>query len=65
MHRWFKSSHSGGNDSCVEVAVPPNRSVLVRDTKAVAGPILRFSATEWQAFVTAVRHGEFTIATNI
>jgi uncharacterized protein DUF397 len=58
--RWFKSSHSGGNDTCLEVAYPPNRSVLVRDTKAVgAGPTLHFPATDWRAFLTAVRDGEF------
>jgi uncharacterized protein DUF397 len=59
-YRWFTSSHSSGNDACVEVAMPPNRSVLVRDTKAVgSGPILCFPAARWRVFVTAVRDGEF------
>ncbi|MBO0850833.1 MAG: DUF397 domain-containing protein [Pseudonocardia sp.] len=59
-HRWFTSSHSDDADACVEVAYPPNRSVLVRDTKAAGtGPTLRFRAAEWRVFLTAVRDGEF------
>jgi hypothetical protein len=60
--RWIKSSHSDDKDMCVEVALPPNRSVLVRDTKAgPTSPILRLPASEWQAFLTAVREGEFDV----
>lgn len=58
--QWFKSSHSDDNDACLEVATPPNRSVLVRDTKAAgAGLTLRFPAADWRRFLTAVRDGEF------
>lgn len=40
--------------------MPPNQMVLVRDTKAAgAGPILRFPAAEWSAFLTAVGKDEF------
>jgi hypothetical protein len=53
--RWFKSSHSGGNDTCVEVALAPD-AALVRDTKANAlGPILRFDPNGWCAFLTNLR----------
>lgn len=59
-YRWFKSSHSAGNDACVEVAYQPNRSVLVRDTKAAgSGPTLRFPTADWRVFLTAVRDGQF------
>jgi hypothetical protein len=52
--RWFKSSHSGGNDTCVEVALTPG-AVLVRDTKAAAsGPTLRFDPTSWRAFLATL-----------
>lgn len=58
---WRKSSYSnahGGN--CVEVADLPDGGRLVRDTKDEGrGPNLRFTASEWQAFVLGVRDGEF------
>ncbi|MQS08623.1 DUF397 domain-containing protein [Streptomyces alkaliphilus] len=53
-HRWIKSSHSGGNGACVEVLSPAPRALLVRDSKAPAGPRLAFSADSWTAFVGSV-----------
>jgi hypothetical protein len=47
---WRKSSRSGTN-GCVEVAV--------RDSKDRNGPVLRFNAHEWEAFLAGVRNGEF------
>ncbi len=32
--------------------------VLVRDSKDLSGPILKFSVPEWRAFVAGVHHGE-------
>lgn len=56
---WRKSSYSsdqGGN--CVEVAnLPDGRAV--RDSKDPHGAALVFTATEWVAFTTGVRAGEF------
>ncbi|MEU2552013.1 DUF397 domain-containing protein [Streptomyces sp. NPDC013313] len=48
---WYKSSYSGaeGGD-CVEVA-SGTAVVHVRDTKAVAGPILSVSREAWAGFV--------------
>ena len=57
---WAKSSHSGGGDNCVEVALRPDGSALVRDSKAgEASPILNFTPAEWRAFLAGVRAGEF------
>lgn len=57
---WAKSSHSGSNDTCVEVAPLPDGGMLMRDSKlGDAGPVLRFTAAEWRAFVAGVRDGEF------
>lgn len=53
---WRTSSKSGGTN-CVEVALLSD-VVLVRDSKARSGPILRFSSREWDAFVTGIRHGK-------
>lgn len=52
---WYKSSHSGpeGGD-CVEVAAVPD-TVHVRDSKNAHGPVLRFPAEGWAAFVAHAR----------
>ncbi|WP_377269844.1 DUF397 domain-containing protein [Peterkaempfera sp. SMS 1(5)a] len=50
---WRKSSYSGANGQCVEVAVPGPASVAVRDSKDPLGPALTFSPEAWAAFVAA------------
>ena len=54
---WHKSSHSGGQGNCVEVADMPDSSHAVRDSKDPEGPILRFPAEAWRAFVASVKSG--------
>jgi Domain of unknown function (DUF397) len=51
-----KSSYSGQQNNCVEVA-PAREGTAVRDSKDPAGPVLRFSADAWRAFVGAVKSG--------
>ncbi|MGS2586514.1 DUF397 domain-containing protein [Streptomyces hebeiensis] len=48
---WFKSSYSGaeGGD-CVEVAAGTG-VVHIRDSKAVAGPVIHVSREAWAGFV--------------
>lgn len=46
---WFKSSYSGGEQDCVEVAKTPG-AVHVRDSKDKAGATLAFTAHEFAAF---------------
>ncbi|MDN0196962.1 DUF397 domain-containing protein [Streptomyces sp. S.PNR 29] len=54
---WHKSSYSGGDQGdCLEVA-RGHAGVPVRDSKAVSGPALIFSADGWTSFVTAVKAG--------
>lgn len=48
--QWFKSSHSGGNNECVEVAWLEAGQVGVRDSKNPTGPALIFTSTAWDAF---------------
>jgi Domain of unknown function (DUF397) len=56
---WAKSSYSGSEGGqCVEVAALPNGSHAVRDSKDPDGPVLRFTADEWRAFVRGVKAGE-------
>ncbi|MFD3999230.1 MULTISPECIES: DUF397 domain-containing protein [Streptomyces] len=57
---WYKSSYSGGNQGeCLEVA-RGHAAVPVRDSKAVDGPAIVFSADGWSSFVTAIRRGGFS-----
>jgi len=59
---WRKSSHSGANNDCVEVAGSLPGAVAVRDSKDRGGPALAVSPEVWRAFVAAVKDGEFDFA---
>jgi hypothetical protein len=55
-----KSTHSVGN-GCVEVAFVGGQ-VGVRDSKQQGqGPVLEFTANEWEAFIGGARDGEFEL----
>ncbi|MBD0736575.1 DUF397 domain-containing protein [Streptomyces sp. CBMA29] len=56
---WTKSSYSGNNGNCVEVAALPDGARATRDSKDPHGPALLFPAPEWTAFLAAVIAGEF------
>ncbi|MFI6312173.1 DUF397 domain-containing protein [Nocardia fusca] len=53
--QWFKSSHSGTGDDCVEVAWLEGGQVGVRDSKNPTGPALIFTPGEWDVFRAAVQ----------
>jgi hypothetical protein len=65
---WRKSTYSGGNGSCVEVATlrgsqeRPGHVIAVRDSKDREGPVLAFTPAEWDAFTAGVRDGEFDLS---
>jgi Domain of unknown function (DUF397) len=59
--RWHKSTKSGGNGDCVEVADNLLDIVAVRDTKQREAGTLIFTDQAWSAFVSGVKSGEFDL----
>jgi hypothetical protein len=57
---WRKSMASG-TGNCVEVSFAAG-AVLMRHSLNPKGPMLSFSHSEWEAFLTGVRDGEFDTA---
>jgi len=57
---WRKSSRSGNQGNCVEVRIVAG-GVEVRDSKNPTGPVLRFTAAEWVAFVGGTQDGDFDL----
>ncbi|KUN16101.1 hypothetical protein AQJ23_45320 [Streptomyces antibioticus] len=56
---WTKSSYSGGDNNCVEVAFGAVPAALpVRDSKRPAGPAVVFADSAWGGFVDAVKRGD-------
>ncbi|BCY09164.1 DUF397 domain-containing protein [Actinoplanes sp. L3-i22] len=58
--RWHKSTRSGANGNCVEVAIT-DEGVAVRDTKDRAKAPHVYTLAEWQAFIGGVKDGEFDL----
>ncbi|MFH9943558.1 DUF397 domain-containing protein [Streptomyces murinus] len=48
---FWKSSHSGQENACVEVADTAPAGRAVRDSKQDNGPLLTVSRETWQAFL--------------
>jgi hypothetical protein len=56
---WLKAAASGGQGACVELR-RHDGMIEVRDSKQrESGPILRFTATEWAAWLDGAKKGEF------
>ncbi|MER7212571.1 DUF397 domain-containing protein [Streptosporangium sp. NPDC000239] len=54
-----KSSLSGGNNDCVEVATNLPGLIAVRDSKDPSGPALAFTPAQWRSFIGRVNTGAF------
>jgi Domain of unknown function (DUF397) len=60
LPEWRKAKRSIANGDCVEIA-PIGGGIAVRDSKAPAGLVLRYSADAWKAFVSGVGQGNFDL----
>ncbi|MEU2873453.1 DUF397 domain-containing protein [Streptomyces olivoreticuli] len=58
--RWRKSSYSGLENDCIEVADGFPGLVPVRDSKAPYGPAIVLNSGAWSAFVAGIKTGAFT-----
>jgi hypothetical protein len=56
---WRKAHKSMGNGHCVEVAETADGMILVRNSKNLRGPVVRYTADEWNAFLARAKNGEF------
>ncbi|MEU6850632.1 DUF397 domain-containing protein [Actinacidiphila alni] len=56
--QWRKATASQANGDCVEVA-DLGTAVGLRDSKDPQGPVLTFTAAEWDAFLNGAKDGEF------
>ncbi|MFJ6197266.1 DUF397 domain-containing protein [Micromonospora sp. NPDC092111] len=55
--RWRKSTRSGNQGNCVEVADNLPDVIAVRDSKDPNGPALIFASTAWKAFTRHLSSG--------
>lgn len=58
---WRKSTKSGTEGNCVEVAKNLPDIIAVRDSKNPDGPALIFTPSEWEAFIGGVKEDEFNL----
>lgn len=56
---YTKSSYSNGSGDCVEVAVRGTGNRVVRDSKAIDGPTIDFTPSQWAAFMQDLGRPQF------
>jgi hypothetical protein len=52
---WLRSSYSAQGNACVEVATLADGSRAVRDSKDADGPMIKFTAGQWQEFTVSLK----------
>jgi hypothetical protein len=59
--KWFKSSFSGDNGGCLEVAFLDSRRVALRDNEDLDNPPFVVSRHVWQCWLDGAKGGEFDL----
>jgi hypothetical protein len=55
---WHKSQRSVNNGACLELT-SDREGIAIRNSRDPYGPVLRFTVSEWQAFLDGAKKGEF------
>ncbi|MDH6142971.1 hypothetical protein P3T35_004999 [Kitasatospora sp. GP30] len=58
-YTWRKSTFSGAQNECIEVADGCPGVIPVRDSKNPGGPALVFPTETWSTFIASLREGGF------
>jgi hypothetical protein len=58
---WVRHGEDTTGEGCVETAEIGGGAVAMRNSARPDGPVLRFTAAEWRAFVLGARDGEFDL----
>jgi hypothetical protein len=53
-HTWIRSSYSGSEGNCVEIAAADVR-VAIRDSKDPGGAVLAISPAAWRRFAAQIK----------
>ena len=56
---WLKSHRSNPSGNCVELALLPDGSVAMRNSRDPQGPALIYTPDEIEAFILGARDGDF------
>ncbi|MER7998071.1 DUF397 domain-containing protein [Streptomyces sp. NPDC095613] len=56
-----KSSYSGPQNNCVEVAPASNGGRAIRDSKDRTRPPLHFTPAQWHTFLTSTKNRAFSV----
>lgn len=57
--KWIRSSYSGSQGECVEMATLPDGSRAVRHSRRPQAEVIIYTAAEWRAFLAGAKDGEF------